>query len=250
MFRMKTGSFSRWPAVLSMFSGVVLLTGCAGGGVDDEDPLEPVNRAFYQFNDTLERNLLRPISTVYLDITPEPVRDSVHNFFNNLQYPGVFINNVLQGKFEDAMEDAGRFVMNSTFGFGGLVDFSSAIGLEAHDEDFGQTLAVWGFGEGGYLEMPLLGPKMLRDVPAIPASSFTNVLFYTGSAAVGFPLSFLDIIDDHSRLMPAIKLRDETALDPYIFQREAYRHRRQYLIYDGNPPVNALDLEELEVKSK
>ena len=241
----------RSQSLLALWACVFLLSGCAGGNVDDSDPFEPLNRAFYTFNDTLERNFLRPVSTVYLDVAPEPVRDGVRNFFDNLQYPGVFLNNILQGKFEQGMADMGRFIINSTFGLGGLVDFASAIGLERHDEDFGQTLAVWGFSEGGYLELPLLGPKTLRDVPGIPVSSVTNVLFYTSAASVGFPLSLLDIIDEHSRLLTAIKLRDETALDPYIFQREAYRQRRRHLIYDGNRPADSFDdLDELEEESQ
>ena len=230
-------------------AALLVLTGCAsvpGQGSAEYDPWEPANRTFYAINDSLDKAILKPASDVYVMVTPEFFRNYVFNFFDNLSYPGVFINNFLQGKFERGMEDVGRFVINSTLGLGGTIDLASGFGLERHDEDLGQTLAVWGVDEGWYTELPFLGPNSLRDLPDLPFSSVTNPIFFLQSAAT-FPLSLLKLVDQRARLDSAIKVRDETALDPYIFQREAYRQRREHLIYDGDPPLESLDdLDALE----
>jgi len=225
---------------MGVLACALLLTACAttqGTSGDPNDPFEDTNRQFHAFNNALDEHVLEPVADAYVDVTPVYVRNSVGNFFNNISYPGVVLNDLLQGKVHQGIQDTTRFVVNSTIGIAGLWDPASAIGLPLHDEDFGQTLGVWGAGEGAYLEIPFFGPNSTRDAPDLAVSRVTNVLFWVGSAAVTAPLAVLDIIDTRARLDTAIKLRDESALDSYVFTREAYRQRRTHLIYDGNPPL-------------
>lgn len=222
----------------------VFLSACATApadkGVETPDPLESMNRAFFTFNDTLDKAILGPVSRGYVKVTPEPARDGLRNFFDNLAYIEVIINEFLQGKIENGFEGIQRIVFNSTFGLGGFVDFAGAVGLERRDEDFGQTLAVWGVGPGIYLELPFFGPSTLRDTTSIPAGMVTSPLFYA-DLAVSLPAGAVDLVDTRARLESAIRLRDETALDRYIFQREAWLQRRRNQIYDGEPPPEDLD---------
>lgn len=220
-------------------AAVLAFSGCATTGTttaDPADPWEPANRTTYAVNDTLDRALLKPVSDLYLKL-PEGVRGSVRNFFDNAAYPGTVLNQLLQGKIKLAMEGSMRFVLNSTLGIAGLFDISSDLGLERHEEDFGQTLGVWGMGEGNFVNYPLLGPSSIRDTPGLAADAMTNVLTYTPL----FPLKVLEIIDARANLADAIELRDESAVDPYIFTREAYRQRRNFLVHDGNPPLDDFD---------
>jgi len=227
---------------------VVLAAGCATQPESEaNDPLEPTNRKFHVFNNTLDRHVLEPVADAYVEVTPDRVRESVGNFFNNITYPNTILNDFLQGKVGQGLADTSRFILNSTFGFGGLFDVAAAMGLPMHEEDFGQTLAVWGSGEGVYLELPFFGPSSGRDAPGIPVAAVTNVLFYVGEAAISIPLGALKVVDDRARLDTAIRLRDESALDTYVFTREAYRQRRRHLIYDGDPPLeDFIDVGEEE----
>ncbi len=228
--------------VAAILAGLTL-GGCTSVPVDQNDPFEPLNRTVYSFNDTLDRALLAPIADAYRRYLPEGVRDAVFNFFDNVGYPVTAANQLLQGKPTLAIEDAARFLFNSTLGIGGLFDVSSGFGLERHDEDFGQTLGVWGTAAGPHLELPLLGPSSVRDAIALPV----DVLIGIGRHADGdlrIALKSVEVIDTRARVDAAVKLRDEAAIDPYIFQREAYRQRRRSLIYDGNPPIEDLDLEQ------
>lgn len=225
-------------------AAVLAFSGCATTGtapVDPNDPWEPANRTTYVINDTLDQAVLKPVSDLYLKL-PDGVRKSVRNFFDNAAYPGTALNQLLQGKFKLAMEDSFRFVLNSTLGVAGLFDISSDLGLERHEEDFGQTLAVWGMSDGNFINYPLFGPNSVRDTPNLITDAMTNVLTYTPL----FPLSVLEIVDTRANLDKAIELRDESAVDPYIFTREAYRQRRNFLVHDGNPPIDDFDEDEDE----
>ena len=234
----------RWSASW-LILGLLTLGGCASVDVEDDeinDPGESVNRAVFQVNTKLDRAFLEPLSELYVFVTPNLVQDSVFNFFGNLAYPGVIVNDFLQGKVEQGFADAGRFVFNSTLGIGGLFDISTGLGLPAHEEDFGQTLGVWGVGEGPYLELLFAGPSTLRDLPNIPIGLLTNVGTYVPGGTAGFALGVVNGADTRARLDSVIELRDSSALDPYVYQREAYRQRRKHLIYDGNPPIDDFDL--------
>lgn len=206
-----------------------------------DDPLEAVNRPLYQANDMLDKFVGEPISQVYIDFTPDPIRSTVSNFFDNVTYVNVVLNDFLQGKGEQGLRDSGRLVVNTTFGLLGLFDMATPLGLERHEEDFGQTLAVWGVGQGSYLVLPFLGPNTARDVPDIGVSAVTNILFYV-SNPVAVPVAVLGFIDKRSRFDQAIQVRNEIAVEPYLFTREAYVQHRNFLIYDGDPPINDDDL--------
>ncbi len=224
------------------WSAFALLTGCAtmqsaDPEVPDNDPFESVNRPIYRANDFIDRRIAKPVTEAYVSYTPQPVQNSVSNFFDNVVYPNVILNDFLQGKGTQGLEDLGRFLVNTTFGFLGVWDMATPLGLEAHDEDFGQTLGVWGMDESIYLMLPFIGPSTVRDVPNLGVSTVTNILFYVPSPYV-VPVALLGFIDLRARLNEAITFRDETAVEPYLFTREAYLQHRKFLIYDGNPPID------------
>lgn len=225
------------------------LSGCATmhpaePGTDPIDPNEKTNRKFYDFTDKIDRAVLAPVADVYVKYVPNPMQRSIGNFYDNLAYPNVILNAFLQGKVRQGFEDSLRFVVNSTIGLGGLFDMAAPMGLPQHDEDFGQTLGVWGVNTGSYLFVPLIGPSTYRDAPGIPVSVFSNLLFYAGSvagSAVVAPVTVLSIIDKRARLSGPMRIRDQAALDPYLFVREGYLQQRKHLIYDGDPPPESYD---------
>jgi phospholipid-binding lipoprotein MlaA len=221
---------------------ITLATGCATTQTanGDADPLEPGNRVFYSINDTLDKALLQPVAEVYAEYTPELARTGITNFFDNLAYLNVVLNSFLQGKFDQGLSDATRFIFNSTIGLAGLVDVGTHIGLPAHKEDFGQTLAVWGLGQGSYLYIPVQGPNTTRDVTDLASSALTNPITYM-TGAILFPLTAINVINKRANLLEATRIRDEAAVDPYVFTREAYLQQREYLIYDGNPPTKGYE---------
>ncbi|MGB1109012.1 MAG: MlaA family lipoprotein [Gammaproteobacteria bacterium] len=248
------------PAVSVSLLGLLLLAGgCASAPERASteaapDPLEDVNRVFYGFTDLADRTFIGPAASIYTEVVPSPVRSGVTNFLDNAGYLNVVINDLLQGKLDQGASDGARFLLNTTIGILGVLDVATGMGFEKHDEDLGQTLGVWGMGEGAYLFVPLRGPSSIRDVPDIPFSMVTNLLYYADSS-VSVPLAVLNVIDKRAQLETALKVRDQAALDPYIFTREAYRQNRQYEIYDGNPPEPAfeddLDAElEAELNAK
>ncbi|MFT5427063.1 MAG: phospholipid-binding lipoprotein MlaA [Gammaproteobacteria bacterium] len=222
---------------------VVIGSGCASTqikGSSDNDTLEPVNRVSYNFNETLDQYILKPIAEPYAKYTPEVYRSGITNFFDNLTYLNVVLNSFLQGKFGQGFSDATRFIVNSTIGFAGLNDIATPMGLEKHNEDLGQTLAVWGVDQGSYLYIPLGGPNTVRKVPDIATSTLLNPFFYITSAIL-FPISALNIINTRANLLEATNIRDEAAVEPYSFTREAYLQQRENLIYDGSPPIEGYD---------
>ena len=224
------------------WSAFALLTGCAtmqsaDPEVPDNDPFESVNRPIYRANDFIDRRIAKPVTEAYVSYTPQPVQNSVSNFFDNVVYLNVILNDFLQGKGTQGLEDSGRFLVNTTFGFFGIWDMATPLGLEAHDEDFGQTLGVWGMDESIYLVLPFIGPSSTRDAPNLGVSTVTNILFYMSTPVV-VPVALLGFIDKRARLDEAVTFRDETAVEPYLFTREAYLQHRKFLIYDGNPPID------------
>ena len=224
------------------WSAFALLTGCAtmqsaDPEVPDNDPFESVNRPIYRANDFIDRRIAKPVTEAYVSYTPQPVQNSVSNFFDNVVYPNVILNDFLQGKGTQGLEDLGRFLVNTTFGFLGVWDMATPLGLEAHDEDFGQTLGVWGMDESLYLVLPFIGPSSVRDAPNLGVNTVTNILFYMSNPVV-VPVALLGFIDKRARLDEAVMFRDKTAVEPYLFTREAYLQHRKFLIYDGNPPID------------
>ena len=218
-----------------------LVSGCASTpNGDPGDPYENTNRKIYNFNDSLDRRIMQPIARGYVNMTPKPVRSGVTNFFDNVGSLNVMANDLLQGKGVQFLSDTGRFVVNSTIGLGGLFDPAKKMGLRAHNEDLGQTFGVWGAGEGAYLNIPLAGPSSFRNAPGIVSAMLLNPLTYL-NPVVNIPLAVVSAVNTRANLLDATNIRDQAALDPYTFVREAYRQQREYKIYDGNPPGDGFD---------
>ncbi len=216
------------------------MTGCASmKGSTSRDPLEKVNRLSYQVTDKIDGYVLKPIAEVYKDHTPKPVRSGFTNFFNNITDLNTIVNDFFQGKVQQGLADTSRVLLNTTLGLGGLVDVASPK-LPRHVEDLGQTLGTYGAGEGAYLYIPLSGPSSFRDAPDLVTSTYTNPLFYL-SNTITFPIGLVWAVNNRANLLEATRVRDEAALDPYTFTRAAYREKRLFDIYDGNPPARGFE---------
>ncbi len=238
---MITKNFSRLAILLAVLGLLGTLSGCATNkNTDPSDPLEPSNRTFYKINDGIDVNFFQPVARGYVKVAPPAMRNGVTNFFDNLTYLNVILNDLLQGKLKQGFADSGRFLLNSTLGFGGIFDPATQWGLETHDEDLGQTFGVWGAGEGAYLVLPFFGPDTVRDAPDRVTSMLLNPLYYFTST-ISIPLTVVNAINSRANLLEATRVRDEAALDPYTFTREAFRQRRVFLIHDGNPPSEGFE---------
>lgn len=231
-----------------VLSFLVIATGCTTAPkkgepaaeleqADEPDPWERFNRSVYKFNDGIDRVVIKPLATGYRRITPRPVRRGVGNFFRNLLEPTTIVNDLLQGKPLQAISDTGRLLLNSTVGVLGLFDVATKVGVERNQEDFGQTLAVWGVRSGPYLVLPFIGPSNVRDaVGLLPYYYLTDPRLAVDEIEARVALVAIDVIDFRSQLLGATRLLD-MQLDPYLFSRESYRQKRRDLIYDGDPPL-------------
>ena len=213
-------------------------------GEEINDPFEDLNRDIFIFNEKLDEKLLKPAALTYRKVTPQFARTGVTNFFNNLEEIDTTINQVLQGEIKYAFNDAGRFVINSTIGLFGLVDVASKMGLEKHEEDFGQTLGVWGFDSGPYIMIPFLGPSNPRDLLSRPISSFLSGTFAMEDNDVKITLVGIDALETRERLLDA-----ETLIigDKYIFVKDAYIQSREYEINNGSTEDDGFldDMEDI-----
>lgn len=227
-------------------SAVMVMTGCAttdqSAGV--HDPLEGYNRAMYKFNDAVDTAVLKPVAKGYDAVVPDPISQGVSNFFSNLNDITVIINDLLQGKFAQAGRDTHRFVVNTTVGVGGIFDVASLSGLNKNNEDFGQTLGVWGAEPGAYIVLPFFGPRNVRDSFGLIGDIFTDPVTYVDHDETRWALIGTRVIDTRANLLKAEKVLDEAALDEYTYVRDAYMQRRQSLVYDGNPPEEDFDVFE------
>ena len=227
-----------------MTAAIALLVGCASTPGDDADTLESYNRAMFAFNDAVDKALFKPVAKVYRRVLPETVTTSIGNFFSNLNDVVVLVNDLLQFKLHLAAMDSSRIVFNTTFGVAGLFDVATRMELPKHNEDFGQTLGYWGFGEGYYLVLPLLGPSTVRDSVGLVGNFFTNpITWATDSDAVAWGLWGLDLINRRSSLLRIERALADEQIDPYSFQRSAYLQQRRNLVYDGNPPKPKFDFD-------
>ena len=210
---------------------LVLLLSFPIFGEEINDPFEDLNRDIFIFNEKLDEKLLKPAAITYRKVTPQFARTGVTNFFNNLEEIDTTINQILQGEIKYAFNDAGRFVINSTIGLFGLIDVASKMGLERHEEDFGQTLGVWGFDSGPYIMIPFLGPSNPRDLLSRPISSFLSGTFAMEDNDVKITLVGIDALETRERLLDA-----ETLIigDKYIFVKDAYVQSREYEINNGS----------------
>jgi phospholipid-binding lipoprotein MlaA len=221
----------------------LLITGCASApNSNPKDPFESYNRSVYKFNESLDKNILKPVAKGYNYILPDPVKIMIHNFFSNLDDVGVTLNDFLQLKFRQGASDGIRVIFNTTFGIGGLINVTSR--LEKHNEDFGQTLGYWGVGSGPYLMLPFFGPSSIRDGIGLYGDGLTSVIINTPDVTLRYSAYAVNVIHERAGLMEQEKVLDDVA-DRYAFIRDFYIARRQSLVYDGNPPREKhIDVED------
>ena len=231
------------------FLGILfLLTGCASTEEiirTDADPLENFNRAMFDFNDTLDKALLKPVAQGYEYLLPDFVNQGITNFFNNLDEGIVIVHDVLQLKPKQTLVDTTRLVYNSIFGLGGFIDVATPMGLPKNQQDFGITLGRWGIGEGYYLILPFLGPTTTRDIWSTPADIGLDPIRYVPiDLAVSIGLWTVKGVDIRADLLRVERAFAGAQIDPYSFQRQAYLQNRRNLVYEGNPPKLKLEFEE------
>lgn len=225
--------------VCTTIAAAATLSGCASlTSHEENDPLEYVNRGIYNFNEKADEYVLEPAAKGYQYITPDVVDQGISNFFSNLDDVVVFVNDVLQLKFNQALSDGGRVVVNTTVGVLGFVDMATDMGMPKHNEDFGQTLGAYGIGTGPYIVLPILGESTLRDTVGLYGDMFVDPIYQLHDSDAMWATVALKGLDRRADLISTKKIADEASLDPYEFRRSAYFQRREYLIYDGNPPEN------------
>ncbi len=239
---------------LSFFFKLILVAvafqigGCATTSVQEQggleahevnaaDPYEGFNRTMFNFNDSLDSYLFEPIVDGYKWITPDILETGVSNVFTNMKGISVVINDILQGKFNQGAQDTGRFLINSTVGIGGIFDIATHAGLEQNDEDFAQTLAVWGVPRGPYLVLPVLGPATVRGIPGAVVDTAANPVSY-----LSWPVAAMAALERRASEDGSLQFIDEAAVDPYVFTREAFIQHREYLAADGKVEYDGDDL--------
>ena len=205
---------------------------------DINDPLEDFNRITFAFNESLDNCLAKPIAEIYSSF-PKPIKTTVSNFFDNLEEIDTTVNQILQGKFAYAANDLSRFLINSTIGLAGIFDVATKIGLPRHEEDFGQTLALWGVPSGPYIMLPVLGPSSARDTFSRPVSSLLSITFHMTEDDVNLTLKAVDALETRERLL---EIESLISGDRYNFVKESYVQYIQYEVSDGvNVEDNFLD---------
>jgi phospholipid-binding lipoprotein MlaA len=227
--------------VIFRFIVIALVAGASGCAAnpdrDPRDPWEPMNRKIHSFNEVLDENLAQPVARVYRDNIHVEIRSRIGNFFGNLTDPIIGVNNVLQGKFMEGLEDFSRFLINTTIGLFGIHDVATEAGLEKHNEDFGQTFGRWGVSEGPYLVIPFVGPSDARDAVGLGFDWYTDFMVErVRPIRLRNTMYAVRFVHTRADLLDASKLLEEAALDKYVFLRDAYLQRRRSLIYDGQAP--------------
>lgn len=215
---------------------LVGLSGCATTANNPKDPYEGFNRAMFSVNEGIDV-VVKPVAQGYDTVTPRLVKAGIGNFFGNIADIWTALNNFLQGKGQQGVSDIGRVLVNTTFGIAGLFDVASEMGYEKHSEDFGQTLGVWGVGDGSYLFWPVLGPRTTRDTFGVAVDMYADPIPRIDNVPVRNTLMGVRFIDTRASLLPADKLVEQAAFDKYNYIRDAYLQNRRSVIHDGNPPA-------------
>jgi phospholipid-binding lipoprotein MlaA len=230
-----------------VIAAVSLLGACASipkeSERDPRDPFERINRSIYEFNDKVDRAVLKPTARAYRAVVPQFVRASIANAFSNVRDVRNVLNNTLQGKFTAAYTDFGRVAINSTLGILGLFDIASEAGIEKHDEDFGQTLGWWGVRDGPFVMLPFFGPSSVRDTVGWGVDVVSDPTSYIEPSGARYGVAGGRVVSRRADLLDASSVLDAAALDPYVFIRDGYLQRRRNLVYDGNPPLDQDGLE-------
>ncbi len=225
----------RTRAVVLLILAAGLSGGCANGP-NPADPWEKTNRSIYNLNEGIDRVALKPLADGYTKVIPKPIRTGIGNGFDNLIYFNVVFNDLLQAKWNQGLGDAGRMAVNSTIGIAGIFDVATPWSLPAHDNDFGITLRKWGVKPGPYLVLPLLGPSTLTDAPGVGVKYLaTPTTWLDLPLLITVPLYVTDTVDLRSRFDTVVRFRNDTAIDPYVFTREAYLQYRQAKVQEGKP---------------
>jgi len=228
---------------------IVSLTGCATATKHDpRDPWEGWNRGVQKFNDTLDDYVMKPVSEGYQRVTPSFVDRGITNFFSNVDDIGVIANDLLQFKLLQTGQDTGRFLVNTVLGVGGFVDVASKFDLPKHNEDTDQTLGAWGVPSGPYLVLPFIGPSTPRGAVGLAGDAVANPFNWVNPAAIPYGTGTLRMIDTRADLLSATKIVDEASVDRYEFIRNAYFQQRNYLIHDGNPPLDDALEQEMDLE--
>ena len=215
----------------------LLLSACAtpmAERSDPRDPYENLNRKVFVVNQVFDQVLLKPVARGYSNYAPNFIQNTVGNFFGNLADVWTAVNNFLQGKPREGIQDTGRVAVNTVFGVAGLADVATKLGFPKHQEDFGQTLGVWGVKPGPYVMLPLFGPSTMRDAVAKPLDLYADPLNLSTRADVEYSLRAMRLVDDRARLLPTTDMIEKVALDPYQFVRDAHFQRREAKVNDDN----------------
>jgi phospholipid-binding lipoprotein MlaA len=212
-----------------------LLGGCATSG-NPKDPMENFNRSMYKVHDGIDTVVMKPLATGYAAVLPDPIQTGVTNFFSNIADLPIALNNLLQGKPDEAIGDLGRFLINSTVGVFGILDIATPAGIEKNTEDVGQTLGRWGVDSGAYVFIPVFGPRTVRDTAGLALDLMIDPITHIDHVPTRNTALGVRAINYRAELLPADKVIEEAAIDKYAYIRDAYLQRRQNLVYDGNPP--------------
>lgn len=229
-----TMRFKRYAVATAL--GLLAVNGVALADEDSRDPYEKFNRAMFTVNEQIDTYVAKPLAKGYDQAVPLPAKASIGSALGNVGDLWIGVNNAMQGKFSEAGNDLGRLVINSTLGILGLFDVASELGLEKHDEDFGQTLAVWGIKDSDYLVLPVFGPRTVRDAAGLVADSYVDPIGDVRPISARNSIRGVRFVDLRASLLPTDKVVEEAALDKYAYIRDAYLQRRRHQIYDGRPP--------------
>ena len=230
---MRPAVWGRWLSLVAL----VALQGCATvANPDPRDPMESFNRAMFGFNDRVDAAVIKPVAKGYRAVTPDWLRKGVGNFFNNLEDVWSAVNNALQGRGQEFGDSVGRVMVNTTVGLLGVFDVASDLNIDRRTADFGQTLGRWGVPPGPYVVLPIMGPRTLREVAALPVDLQGELVYNIGDQDTRTWLPILDAVDLRAKYLNASDVLEGAALDSYTFRRDAYLQRQRNIQYDGNPP--------------
>jgi phospholipid-binding lipoprotein MlaA len=234
---MRLARFCMRPWLVFAIAALLVTQGCASVSQPNaRDPLESFNRTMFGFNEAVDATVIKPVATGYRAVTPNWFRKGVGNFFNNLEDMWSVVNNGLQGRAQDFSDSVGRVMVNTSIGLLGIFDVASDLNIERHTADFGLTLGRWGVPPGPYVVLPVLGPRTLREVAALPVDSYGMPVYHLGDQDTRTWLPVMDVVDIRAKYLNASNVLEGAALDSYSFQRDAYFQRQRNVQFDGNPP--------------